>query len=153
MRISSKTNQSKSLHLDPAGNKLTSQAFSDFSKSEDSSLHEENIKGKLVVKDRGESHFINKSDIIHAEAMGAYTDIYLTDSRKIMISKNLKTLANKLDDVQFLRTHKSHLVNAKYILKYVNSNGGHLVMENGINIPISVRKKEVISTLIEKLVV
>ena len=119
----------------------------------DKSKEELSIDNKLVVRDKGECHFIDKKDIIYAEAMGAYTDIILKDARKIMISKNLKTLTLKLNDERFLRTHKSYLVNAKFISKYVKTDGGYLVLENGVNIPISVRKREIISELIGKLAV
>lgn len=114
---------------------------------------DQDIDHKLVVMDGGECHFIHKGTIILAEANGSYTDIHVLGGRKITISKNLKTLAHKLADGRFIRTHKSFLVNSQFIAKYVKNDGGYLVLENGSNVPVSVRKRELISELIGKLAV
>lgn len=106
---------------------------------------------KIVVMDKQECLFLKIDDIMHAEANGAYTKVYLINGKSIIVCKNLKAFSDKLPDSEFIRVHKSFIINTNYINKYVKSDGGYLVMENGKSIPISVRKKETVINFVAQL--
>ena len=59
-----------------------------------------------------------------------------------------------LKELGFIRTHQSHLVNLQYIKEFIKSDGGYLMLKNGSNIPVSMRKRaevvETISTIYKK---
>lgn len=110
------------------------------------------LQDKVIVHDNKECLFIEKSDIIYAEAEGAYTRIHLKEREEILISKNLKTLVSKLNDNRFIRPHKSYLVNCAYITKYIKGEGGYLVVNNK-NIPVSARKKGLLFDLFDRFTV
>lgn len=82
------------------------------------------------------------NDIIRIEADRSYSHIYLSHNRKMMVSKPLKEFETKLPASQFFRTHTSHLVNLKSIIKYSKEDGGYAVTSDQFKIPISRRRKQ-----------
>lgn len=86
--------------------------------------------------------FLPVADIIRAEAAGSYSTIYLTGKQKLMTSKNLTELEDMLDSDDFCKVHKSHLVNLRYVSKYIRGEGGILVLTDGSEIDVARRKKE-----------
>ncbi len=102
-----------------------------------------NVDKKIVLKTTNQNHIINTQDIIRLEADGAYTN-FITTSKKIITSKNLKYYQEILDD-NFIRCHQSHLINKNHI-KGVKSSS--IIMSNSDLVPISSRKKVEISKLI-----
>ncbi len=108
------------------------------------------LKRKIIVMDKQECLFLKIDDIQYAEASGSYTHIYLTNGNKMLVSKNIKAIADKLPDDEFLRVHKSFVININSISKYVKSDGGYLVLDNGENVPVSVRKKHELMGLLEQ---
>jgi two-component system, LytTR family, response regulator len=106
---------------------------------------------RIVVMDKQECIFLKTKTICYIEADGAYSNIYLTDRRKLVVSKNIKVFDEKLPDSSFCRIHKSFLINLAFISKYVKSEGGYIIMENGASIPVSVRKRDTLLQLVEAL--
>ncbi|MEM7037785.1 MAG: LytTR family DNA-binding domain-containing protein [Bacteroidota bacterium] len=86
--------------------------------------------------------FVQVADIVRCEADGAYTKLYLLNAEKIMISRNLKGIEQLLAGYRFFRVHHSHLINLDHVRKYVRGKGGHLLMEDGVKVDVSVRRKE-----------
>ncbi len=109
-----------------------------------------NNNDKLVLKTSTEINIVKISEIIHCEASGSYTK-FITENGNILVSKNLKEYEEILKDHNFFRSHQSHIVNLNYMLKYVKSDGGRLIMKNGSEIPVAVRKKEALLSIIEKM--
>ncbi|MBL4904826.1 MAG: response regulator transcription factor [Flavobacteriaceae bacterium] len=91
---------------------------------------------------------VSLSDVIRCESDNNYTTFFFEDGQKILVSKTLKYYADLLNEQQFLRVHRSHLVNMKYIASYIKTDGGYLMLKNKKSIPVSVRKRsEVIEAL------
>lgn len=96
--------------------------------------------------------FIPVDDIVYLEADGSYTNIFLIDGKKMLISKKIKEFENMLiQDSRFFRTHRSYLINTTRIKAYVKHDGGHIVMENGDIAHLSREKKEEFNKLISDL--
>ena len=94
-------------------------------------------------------HFIEVQDIVSCKGEGSYTTVYKTSGEKFMISKPLIEYEDLLAEYDFIRTHKSHIVNRNHIATYVKSDGGYLLMTDGSNIPVSRRKKEEVLLLLK----
>ncbi|MBN2612365.1 MAG: response regulator transcription factor [Bacteroidales bacterium] len=93
-------------------------------------------------------HYVNISEIIRCEADNNYTTFYLTNGKKILVSKTLKEYAELLKNSGFIRVHQSHLVNTVFIEKYIKTEGGYLQLKDHTNIPVSLnRKQEVLNIL------
>jgi len=86
--------------------------------------------------------FVNVDDIVRCEADGVYSIFYMSNGEKIMVSKNLKNYEDLFSDRKFLRIHKSHLINTRHVSKYINGDGGNVIMSDGSNVEVSRRKKD-----------
>ncbi len=103
---------------------------------------------KIVIPTSEGMHVIKLSSIIRLESSSNYTTFHLSDNKSLLASKTLKEFDGMLTDYNFHRVHKSHLVNMNYLKRYVQTDGGYLVLEDGSKIPVANRKKEhLISTL------
>lgn len=94
---------------------------------------------------------VDIEDIIYCKSDNNYTTFYLKDASKILVSKTLKYYADILKDIGFTRVHQSYLVNLKYIKEYIKSDGGYLLLTNKVSIPVSVRKRVELITLLKTL--
>lgn len=92
--------------------------------------------------------FLRMSDIIRCQASINYTTIFLKGKRKLMVAKTLKEFEDMLGQYNFFRVHNSHLVNLICIESYQKGKGGSLVMSDGAEIEVSVRRKD---TLLKRL--
>ena len=86
--------------------------------------------------------FVKVEDIVRCEADGPYTQVFMNNCERLVVSKNLKIYEELLADNKFLRVHKSHLININYIDKYINGDGGSVVMSDGSTVEVSRRKKD-----------
>ncbi len=90
------------------------------------------------------------NEIICCEADGCYSCIYATDDKKFYITRSLKDLEELIDDTNFIRNHKSYLVNKKHIKNYIRTDGGILVLSNKMEVPVARRKRDYINQLLSK---
>ncbi|MFK5880226.1 MAG: LytTR family DNA-binding domain-containing protein [Flavobacteriaceae bacterium] len=81
------------------------------------------------------------NDIVRCESDNNNTQFYLKDGKKIFVTKTLKYFADMLKDCGFMRTHQSHLVNLNYVKEFIKSDGGYLMLTDGVSVPVSVRKR------------
>jgi len=106
---------------------------------------------KIVLSTSEMIHVISVDDIIRCESDNYYTYFYFVDGRKLLVSKTLKENEELLSQYDFIRPHKSHLINVKYIKSYVRQEGGHILMSDGTRIPVSRRKKDKMMEIIFNL--
>lgn len=83
---------------------------------------------------------VNIADIIHIAADSNYSIFYLQNKDKITVSKVLKEYEEILPDSQFVRIHKSSIVNLNYVKEYNSKNGLEVIMKNGEKIAVSRRR-------------
>ena len=103
---------------------------------------------KITLPTGNAYEIVNVRDIIRCEADGSYTNFYLSDKRKLMVSAGLKHYEELLPENEFIRVHHHHLVNMNHVVRFLKEDGGYAVMSDGTKIEISRRKKE---TFLEKL--
>jgi len=94
---------------------------------------------------------VSLDDIVRCESDSNNTIFYLQDKRKIFVTKTLKYFADMLQNYDFLRIHQSHLVNLQCISAYIKTDGGYLMLTNGENVPVSVRKKTEVMEILDKM--
>jgi two-component system LytT family response regulator len=97
---------------------------------------------KLALPSEGGLEIVSFEALMRVEAYGAYCKFYLSDGRKIMVSKPMKEFEEKLIQKKFFKVHKSSIVNLNFAEKYLNGKGGQLKMSDGSLITVSVRKKK-----------
>lgn len=106
---------------------------------------------KIVLKDKDSIYFVKVNDIIRCHAEGPYTEFFITDGKKITISKNLKEYEEMLEPFGFIRAHHSHLINIRKITRFDKTDGCNLIMENNDEVPVSQRKKEHLLEMIAQI--
>ncbi len=106
----------------------------------------ENLKSglpsRLAIPTSDGMEYLNPKDIVRIEADRSYSWFYLSGNRKILVSKHLKEFQDLLSDRYFFRSHNSHLINLKYVRKYIRKEGGYIEMQDGSEIPISRNRKD-----------
>ena len=88
------------------------------------------------------------NSIISCSSNSNYTEFFLTDKRKILVSRTLKETEEMLEGYAFMRVHHSHIVNLNEITKYIKGEGGYIIMTDGSTVDVSRSRKE---ALMQKL--
>lgn len=108
-------------------------------------------KRRLVLKTQESVHVVDLDQIIRCESDRNYTSFYLTEGRKILVSKTLKEFETLLIGYNFIRVQQSHLINLDYVDRYNKGNGGSVVMRDGSEVPLSPAKREIFFKILENL--
>lgn len=117
------------------------------SRYKESSNQQENlnigvIQDRLLIPTGKDIRFIPLNKLMQCESDNNYTRLILESGEKLLISKTLKSIENKLPEDQFIRLHNQHIVNISFIKKYSKSDGGFFELNNGTKVPISRYKKD-----------
>ena len=85
-------------------------------------------------------------DISHIEAMGDYVKV-VTNNKNYMVLSTMKSFLDKLPKNQFIRIHKSYIVNLKKVINYSTKN----VNTDGEILPLSRKQKEIFKEIADEL--
>lgn len=97
------------------------------------------------------NEYLPLEEIIYLEADGSYVRVNCLNGRNRLVSKNLKYFENALEQVpQFLRTHRSFIINMSYIAFHSRAEG-NLYLKNDVKIPISRERKQKVITILSGL--
>ncbi len=96
---------------------------------------------KLIIPTTDGLDIIKINDIKRCEASDVYTIFHMVNGKKYMASKSLNNYEKLLKDLNFFRIHSKHLVNMQFIVQYLKGKGGYVVLEQGDELEVSVRKK------------
>lgn len=102
-------------------------------------LDQKNVRKISLPNGQGYT-LVDLDQIIHVEADSNYSIFHLHDSEKITVSKVLKEYEELLPESQFVRVHKSSIVNLNYLQEYNSRNGLELTLKNGQRIAVSRRR-------------
>ncbi len=91
--------------------------------------------GRLVVKSYGSVHIIQKNEIRFIEAFDYYVKIHVSD-RYYLIRETMKKMEQLLED-QFMRIHKSYIVNRTHIKSLIK----HSSIEYEVELHTSLKLK------------
>lgn len=107
-----------------------------------------NAPQRLVLPTSNGMHIIDIEEIVRCESSNNYTTFFLTNKQKIVVSKSIQLYEQMLSVSHFCRIHNKHLVNLKFITKYVKGRGGHVLLNDGSKIDVSDGRKK---NFLEKL--
>ena len=101
------------------------------------------VKNKKICLSTHEGmEFVKVLDILYCKANGSYTLFSLKDQQDQLVSKNLKEFEMLLQEYDFMRVHNSFLINLREVKKYIKSDGGYIIMNNGDHVNLSQSKKD-----------
>ena len=97
-----------------------------------------NYSDILPIKDAGKVSRVPVKDIIWIDAAGDYMCVH-TEENTHILRKTMKQLEEVLDPRQFLRSHRSTIVNKNYIDKFCSQLNGeyYIEMTNGKELKVS----------------
>jgi len=104
--------------------------------------------GKIALASKESIEFVDPHQIVCCEANSNYTNVFLAEGRKKVISKTLKDFEDMLAMYNFFRPHNSFLINLRRVNEFIRGDGGYLVMENKMKIPVSKNKREELMELL-----
>lgn len=78
-----------------------------------------NEHARLVVKADGQLHFLNQRDIRWVEGQGDFVKIHLKEKARLLVRMTMNKIDAALDPGQFVRIHKSTIVNLAAVRRVV----------------------------------
>lgn len=104
-------------------------------------FNQQNNHRKLILPAIEGLNIIDIDQLVRCEASHNYTFCYLTNNRKILVSKSLSNFEEILEDSIFIRIHNKHLINLQFVKKYIKGQGGCVIMQDNEEINVSKLKK------------
>ena len=95
----------------------------------------------LTVSGMDRVDFIQPDDIVYLKSAGRYTEFYLRDKkRKIISSRPIGQYETLLSEDQFYLIHNSFLINLNALININKRAGNYCELSNGVSLPISRRR-------------
>ncbi|MFO7617170.1 MAG: LytTR family DNA-binding domain-containing protein [Bacteroidales bacterium] len=85
--------------------------------------------------------FIEIERIVRIEASHNYSIFYLSNQESIIVTRASNHYENLLRDHHFVRIHNAHLVNLRFVRKYVKGQGGSILLTDGTTIAVARARK------------
>jgi two-component system, LytTR family, response regulator len=95
---------------------------------------------KLALPGVTDIQYVKLDDIIRLQAERNYTRFFFADGKEFVSAKTLKDYEEMLPETNFVRVHRTHLVNKDFIKQYDRE--GLLILNDGSSVEVSRRKKE-----------
>ncbi len=114
-------------------------------------LKEETAFLRLAVPVSDGLLFINTHEIRYIKASGAYSEFFLSNGSKLLVSKNLKEFEKVLRLPHFARPHRSYITNLQCVKQLLRKDGGYLIMDDGTQIHISPSSRDEIFAKIDEI--
>jgi len=94
---------------------------------------------RIAVKSRHKVSVVPVEEIIYLEAEGDYVMLHTKDARHLK-EKTMKYFESHLDPSQYIRIHRSYIVNAKFIdrIEYYDKENYAVLMKNGAKLRASI---------------
>lgn len=83
----------------------------------------------IAVKDVGETTRIPVKNVVWIDAAGDYMCVHCADGETHILRKTMKQLENELDPTQFIRVHRSVIVNSVEVAKVLTLSSGEYVIQ------------------------
>lgn len=108
----------------------------------------DNTQKRIALPDQHEIRYILIENIICCGADNTYTSFYIKGENKpIIVSKPISEYEQILSVYGFIRIHQSWLINRSHIDSFIKADGGYLIMNNRMSIPVSRQRKHLLKEL------
>jgi two-component system, LytTR family, response regulator len=95
--------------------------------------------------------FVEIKNIMTLQADGAYTNVWLKDGSKLLVSKKLIFFETLLKPrLNFCRVHRSHMVNFNFVTRYSKAES-YLKLDNNIVVPVAKERKSEIELQLKNI--
>lgn len=108
------------------------------------SLYQQSLHGvqeQIALPTRTGLEVCKLSEIVFLKGDESYTHVVFLNKSEILVSRKLGEMEEQLAIFNFLRVHKSFIINLIHVKRYIKGEGGYVEMVNGQSIDVSRRKK------------
>jgi len=93
---------------------------------------------RVVIRDRGQVHFISADKIDFIEAQDDYIMIH-SEGKSILKTQTLSEIEQQLNARKFIRIHRSYLLNIAALnrIERINKDSLNAILNNGTHLPVS----------------
>lgn len=109
------------------------------------------LNAKIALPTTYGFEFIEIDKIVRCQSESNYSHIYFKEGEPLLICRTLKEVENLLSAHGFIRVHQSHLINPKYLKKFLRNDGGYVVMEDGEKISVSKINKDKVTAIFNQI--
>jgi len=107
-----------------------------------------NMQKKIALPDQNEIRYVLIENIVCCKADNSYTSFYVcNESAPIVVSKSISEYEQILSLYGFLRIHQSWLINKNRIESFKKADGGYLIMDNKMDVPVSRQRRHLLKEL------
>lgn len=114
-------------------------------------LQDSKERSKIALPTGVGYNIVEIKNIVRCQSDNNYTNFFLKDGKKILISRTLKEIEEILTDQDFIRVHQSHLINPQFVKGILKQDGGSLIMTDSTEIPVSRQKRKQINEILETM--
>ncbi len=100
-------------------------------------IREHGSTTRLAVDHAKGFKLFDPHSIAHLEADGNCTLLHFIDGSRYLDTRTLKVYEDMLHQQQFIRVHRSHVINMDQLREYLRDDGHWAVMKNGTRVPIA----------------
>ncbi len=97
---------------------------------------------RIAIPTVGGYLFANIHEILRVESDTNYSKIILSDQQPYTSSRTLRDYEELLTPFNFVRVHRSHLINLNFIREYQKGRTPQLLMEDGATVPVAANRKD-----------
>lgn len=98
-------------------------------------------KNRIALSTQTGVDFVALREIVFCSSEGSYSEVFLENGRKLVLSKNLREMEDLLPPTEFFRIHHSYLLNLIHVQRYLKGSGGEVILTNGLQLPVARNKK------------
>jgi two-component system, LytTR family, response regulator len=109
-------------------------------------------KGPLIVLPTSKGIIlIPVQEIIRIQSISNYSKLFFSNGKSLVVAKVLRWFEEQTGLFSFIRIHRTHFVNIKYIKNYSGGKSGLLFLRNGEIFSVARRKKADLSKRLNSL--
>jgi len=98
---------------------------------------------KIMLPKNNAFEILDINDIVRVQAFGNYVQVHSVDKKKYTVSKKLGFYETRLKEFNFLRVHRSHLINLSFVRNFKKmGKGGLVTMNDSSEVPIAASFKK-----------
>lgn len=101
----------------------------------------------IIIKSGAKSYKVNLSDVLYIESLRDYIKVHIIDGKSIMSKNKISDMENRLPKEDFLRVHRSFIINTKRISAFSASE----LEVNGVEIPVGASYKGSVDAFLKGL--
>lgn len=97
---------------------------------------------KILFPTQEGINVFNIFDIVRCEADDNYAKVYFNNGKSQLITKPLLSLKKILNELGFVRIHSKHLINLRYVKKYLNNRNPSVLLSDETELPLTPTYKQ-----------